>query len=239
MDQPQIISPEKIRLAKEMAKRGISRRQAEQYIQQGRVHVNGCVILTPIFFASSHDLITIDKHPIERPPLKIWSFYKKVGLITSHRDPQGRPTVFDFVKKKIDIDHVLSVGRLDINSEGLLLLSNDPSFVHEAEHAKNKWPRVYRVRFLGPVEPLLTLKSPLSIHGIIYHIKIVDAQKTDGANHWATVELHEGKNREIRKIFEFLKLRVNRLIRIQYGPYELGHLKPGELRQERQPTNEI
>jgi 23S rRNA pseudouridine2605 synthase len=232
VDQPKIEIPNKIRLAKEMAKRGISRRQAEQCIQKGRVHVNGNIILTPIFFTSSDDTITVDGLPIERPARKVWSFYKKVGLITSHQDPQSRPTVFDFLKINFDIGHVLSVGRLDINSEGLLLLSNDPSFIHEAEHPKNNWIRLYRVRFLGHIKPLLKLTSPLVIDGVVYRITILDIQTSHGANHWATLELREGKNREIRKIFEFLKLKVNRLIRIQYGSYHLGSLKPGNLRTE-------
>ncbi|CAO4835283.1 MAG: Ribosomal large subunit pseudouridine synthase B [Holosporales bacterium] len=221
-----------MRLNKFLSHHGIcSRRDGDLYIQQGRVSVNNQVITSP-YIVQETDVVSVDGKIINhKPEPTVWLYYKPVGLVTTHRDEKHRPTVFeqDNVKK---LGHVVSVGRLDINSEGLLLLTNNPDFAHYAEHPKNKLTRMYKVRVFGDLDPnrLDDLKNGITIDGIRYGSIIVDYEiNKTGMNHWLFVTLTEGKNREIRKVLNHLNLSVNRLIRVAYGDYELGDLKPGEL----------
>lgn len=221
-----------MRISKHLTTCGVSRRASERLISEGAVSVNGMVLLTPVYFVKENDVISIHNKivkPFEQR--KIWCFHKPPKLITTHKDPEGRPTVFDYVKTHHNLDKILSVGRLDYYSEGLMLLTNDPAFAHEAEHPSNQWKRLYRVRFFGSPDSLSILKDNVQIKGITYHLKVFDIVSGSGSNHWATVELWEGKNREIRRCFEYCGLEVSRLIRIQYGPYMLDDLEKGDIKE--------
>lgn len=229
----------KTRLAKVIAQCGItSRRQAEEYIQAGRVQVNGVVKKEVTTFVDfEKDVIRVDGKEINLPnTVRIWAYHKPAGVITTHRDPEGRPTVFQEVKKQ-GLPHVVSVGRLDINSEGLLLLTNQGSFAHFAESPKTAWKRCYRVRVFGdtlPVNDLMSLQSGITIDGFHYsgiEVDIQDNKTNSGRNTWLLVTLTEGKNREIRKILNHLGLSVNRLIRVSYGPFELSDIAVGKVKE--------
>lgn len=221
------------RIAKVIAHSGVcSRRMAEKWIGQARIKVNHITINSPATLVSSSDCIEIDDVPLSvKPIVRVWLYYKPVGLITSHFDPENRETVFNFLKQQ-GLPHVISVGRLDINSEGLLIITNSPSFAHQMESPKNLLPRTYQVRVFGKLNPekLFRLKYGITIHGIEYKPIIVKIlKKNDSLNHWLELTLYEGKNREIRKIMEYFDLKVNRLIRISFGDFSLGDLKPGEV----------
>jgi 23S rRNA pseudouridine2605 synthase len=230
------------RLAKVLAMCGVaSRRQAEVLIQTGHITVNGKITTEVTTFVDiDKDIITVDRKPVALPDrLRVWLYYKPAGVITTHRDPEGRPTVFDEAKRA-GLPHVVSVGRLDLNSEGLILLTNQGSFSHHAENPKTAWKRCYRVRVFGeqlPVNDLLKLKDGITIDG--YHYGQIDVdidlnangRNPHGRNHWLMMTLTEGKNREIRNVMNHLGLEVNRLIRLSYGPFELGALKPGMIKE--------
>ncbi|MES2252279.1 MAG: pseudouridine synthase [Pseudomonadota bacterium] len=226
------------RLAKVLAQCGIaSRRQAEVLIQSGHVAVNGKLATEVTTFVDlDKDHVTVDNKPIDLPDrLRIWLYYKPPGVITTHRDPEGRPTVFD-AAKAARLPHVVSVGRLDLNSEGLILLTNQGSFAHYAEAPQTGWKRCYRVRVYGdtlPVNQLIALKNGITIEGMHYDSIDVDFDPRDvgGRNTWLLVTLTEGKNREIRKVMNHLGLSVNRLIRLSYGPFLLDALKIGEIQE--------
>jgi 23S rRNA pseudouridine2605 synthase len=226
------------RLAKVLAQCGVaSRRQAEVLIQSGRVMVNGRAATEVTTFVDlEKDSITVDRKPVDLPDrLRIWLYYKPVGVITTHRDPEGRPTVFE-AAKAAGLPHVVSVGRLDLNSEGLIVLTNQGSFAHYAESPQTAWKRCYRVRVFGdtlPVNQLLALKKGITIEGMYYDSIDVDFDPSDkgGRNTWLMVTLTEGKNREIRKVMNHLGLSVNRLIRLSYGPFLLDGLKPGVIQE--------
>ncbi|CAO5675856.1 MAG: Ribosomal large subunit pseudouridine synthase B [Holosporales bacterium] len=208
-----------------------SRRDADQLIEQGAVNVNGAIVTTP-YIVKEGDVIKIhDKIISEKPKRKVWIYYKPVGLITSHKDEKDRPTVFseENIKK---LGRVISVGRLDLNSEGLLLLTNDPDFAHMAEKPSNKWKRVYKVRVFGDLnyQHLDDLKKGITIDGIHYGSIHVDYSEQTSKNSWIIVTLTEGKNREIRTVLNHLGLQVNRLIRVSFGDFELNDLKPCELK---------
>ena len=232
------------RIAKVIARAGIcSRRDAERLIADGKVAVNGIVLETPATLVTADDEITIDGAPVRRAVLtRLWRYHKPAGLITSHRDPQGRPTVFDNLPK--NMPRVISVGRLDLNSEGLLLLTNDGALARRLEHPENSWERRYRVRVYGRPDPteLANLAKGVSVDGVDYGpidaslSKAPASTKADGrmkdserrgANSWLSVTLREGKNREIRKVMAHIGLRTNRLIRTDYGPFTLGSVEPG------------
>jgi 23S rRNA pseudouridine2605 synthase len=224
-----------MRLNKCIAHAGIcSRRDADYIIGQGRVKVNGTVIDGP-YIVQENDIVMVDDKPIpKKQETKVWTYYKPAGLITSHRDDQNRETVFD-QENILKLGRVVSVGRLDLNSEGLLLLTNDPSFAHTAEKPSNKWERVYKVRVFGILDfkALEDLKNGITIDGIHYDSIQVDLpEEQTSRNEWIIMTLTEGKNREIRRVLNHLGLHVNRLIRLSYGKYELGNLMPGELRLE-------
>ncbi|WP_083805651.1 pseudouridine synthase [Asticcacaulis excentricus] len=226
------------RIAKVLARAGLaSRREVERLIGLGKIAVNGRLLDTPATTVSPDDLITVEGKPIRKAePTRVWRYHKPVGLMTTHQDPQGRPTVFNSLPQ--ELPRVISVGRLDINSEGLLLLTNDGELARALELPTTGWTRVYRVRALGRTtqEALDTLKTGVTVEGVQYgpiEAKLDKAQeKADGrANLWITVSLNEGKNREVRKVLDSLGLKVNRLIRLAYGPFQLGDIEPGEVEE--------
>ena len=223
----------KERIAKKMADAGLcSRREAERWIQAGRVQVNGKVLETPACVIGSEDVVLVDNKPLQqKSSTRVWMYHKPAGLIVSYRDPQGRSTIFEHLPK--NMPRVISVGRLDLNSEGLLLLTNDGAWARKMELPVNGWERTYRVRVHGIItgEVLSRLSKGVKIDGIKYAPCKIEVEKTQGTNTWLKMTLHEGKNREIRKMMGFFGLEVARLIRISYGPYQLGTLKPGQVQE--------
>jgi 23S rRNA pseudouridine2605 synthase len=213
-----------------MARAGLcSRREAERWIEQGRVNVNGKLLTTPAFEVSAKDKVLVDGKPLPTAePPRMWRYYKPRGLVTTHADPQGRPTVFDNLPE--GLPRVISVGRLDFNSEGLLLLTNDGTLARHLELPATGWLRRYRVRAHGRVAQadLDKLKDGIEIEGVRYGPIEASLDSVQGANAWITMGLREGKNREVRRILGHLGVEVNRLIRISYGPFQLLDLKPGE-----------
>ncbi|MHB8484093.1 MAG: pseudouridine synthase [Nitrospiria bacterium] len=226
-------APKGERIAKVMARAGVcSRRQAEAWIEAGRVKVNGETLTSPAFCVESHAKILIDGKPLpQRETTQLWLYHKPKGLVTTHKDTEGRPTVFEALPK--DLPRVISVGRLDLNSEGLLLLTNDGELARSLELPATGWERVYRVRVFGTVDPALLQKieGGITIDDIRYGPIKTRIDRQQGGNAWLTVSLREGKNREIRRIFEYLGYPVNRLIRQSYGPFELGDLALGEIKE--------
>jgi 23S rRNA pseudouridine2605 synthase len=221
------------RIAKVIARAGLaSRRQAESWIAAGRVAVNGAVIASPARNVTSRDKITVDGAPLPgRARTRLFRYHKPRGLVTTHADPQGRPTIFRALPKQLP--RLISVGRLDLNSEGLLLLTNDGGLARALELPSTGWLRRYRVRALGRVtqEALDRLRTGITIAGVRYGPIQATLDREQGANVWLTVGLREGKNREVRKVLESLGLQVNRLIRIAYGPFELGALDDGAVEE--------
>ncbi len=217
------------RIAKAMARAGVcSRREAEARIAAGRVALNGRKVETPATLVGPNDIVTVDGKPLpERMPPRLWRYHKPVGLVTTHKDPEGRPTVFD--RLPADLPRVISVGRLDLNSEGLLLLTNDGELARRLELPSNAWTRRYRVRVHGAPtqESLDRLAAGMTVDGVRYGKAVAILERQQGANAWLEVVLTEGKNREIRKLMEAIGLTVNRLIRVHYGPFALGDLPPG------------
>lgn len=220
------------RIAKVMARAGLcSRREAETWIHEGRVSVDGAVLASPAFCVTPENRIMVDEKPLpQKVPSRLWLYHKAKGLVTSHKDELGRPTLFEALPK--NLPRVISVGRLDLNSEGLILLTNDGELARQLELPSTGWIRTYRVRVHGRVDPqtLKTLKNGITVEGIHYGSILATLERQQGDNAWLLVSLKEGKNREIRRVFEFLGWPVNRLIRTHYGPYELGSLKPGEVK---------
>lgn len=222
-------TPKGERIAKVIARAGIcSRREAERYIEQGRIAVNGRVLTSPAVVVMPADVITVDQKPLpEKEKTRVWRYYKPAGLVTSHKDPEGRPTVFDSLPDTLP--RVISVGRLDLNSEGLLLLTNDGEFARQMELPSTGWTRRYRVRIHGEMTPEIMekLAAGVTVEGVRYAGVQVVIDKKQGSNTWLTVALKEGKNREIRRLMEFFGFQVTRLIRIAYGPFQLGNLEKG------------
>ncbi len=223
------------RIAKVLARAGIaSRREAERMIEAGRVAVNGKLIDSPALNVTSKDRITVDGKQVSEPePARLWLYHKPQGLVTTARDEKGRETIFD--KLPEDMPRVMSIGRLDLNSEGLLLLTNDGAIKRRLELPSTGWLRRYRVRIKGTPkdEDFAPLRKGLVIDGERFLPMTVTLDRQQGANAWATVGLREGKNREIRRAMEDLGLIVNRLIRVSYGPFQLGNLKAGEVEEVR------
>ncbi|TNF59766.1 MAG: rRNA pseudouridine synthase, partial [Rhodobacteraceae bacterium] len=223
------------RIAKILSRAGLaSRREAERMIEAGRVAVNGKVIDSPALNVTGRDRITVDGKPLAEPePARLWLYHKPQGLVTTARDEKGRETIFD--KLPGDMPRVMSVGRLDLNSEGLLLLTNDGEIKRRLELPSTGWLRRYRVRIKGRPrdEDFAPLRQGLVIGEERFLPMTVTLDRQQGANAWVTVGLREGKNREIRRAMEDLGLEVNRLIRISYGPFQLGNLKPGEVEEIR------
>jgi 23S rRNA pseudouridine2605 synthase len=221
------------RIAKVMARAGLaSRREAEAWIAAGRVLVNGVVISSPALNVTPSDSIVVDGTPLRsRERTRLFLYHKPRGLVTTHSDPQGRDTIFRAFPK--GLPRLISVGRLDINTEGLLLLTNDGGLARVLELPATGWLRRYRVRALGRVQQdaLDRLRSGITIEGIRYGPIEAVLDREQGANVWLTVGIREGKNREVRKVLETLGLRVNRLIRVAFGPFELGELDDGTVRE--------
>lgn len=215
-------------MAKFLARAGVcSRRDAERLIAEGRVKLNGKVLDTPAVKVTAQDKVSVDGRPIgAAEPTRMWRYHKPSGLVTTHRDPAGRATVFEHLPK--DMPRVISVGRLDLTSEGLLLLTNDGELARRLELPSNGWLRRYRARAYGRVEQaeLDQLKDGITVDGVRYGAIEAKLERA-AANSWITLSLSEGKNREVRRVLEALGLRVNRLIRIAYGPFQLGTLAPG------------
>ncbi len=226
-------TPKKERIAKRMARAGLcSRRDAERWIEAGRVTLNGKKLDSPAVTVDDNDTIVVDGNPLpqkERP--RLWRYHKPVGLVTSHKDEKGRETVFDHLPE--DLPRVISVGRLDLNSEGLLLLTNDGELARRLELPATGWKRKYRVRVHGhPKEhELKKLAKGVTIEGVRYDAIEAALDSTKGANSWLTVSIREGKNREVRKVMDHLGYPVLRLIRVSYGPLQLGELEDGEVEE--------
>lgn len=221
------------RIAKVIARAGVcSRRDAERLISEGRVTVNGARIATPAIKIKPEDRIEVDgKELPQHQRTRLWRYHKPPGLIVSHRDPKRRPTVFEALPKTLP--RVLSVGRLDLNSEGLLLLTNDGEIERKLEMPATGWTRRYRVRVHGNVDErsLAELKKGVEIDGVRYGPIEASLEKRQGGNAWLAFSLKEGKNREIKRVCEHLSLQVNRLIRISYGPFQLGDLQRGDIEE--------
>jgi 23S rRNA pseudouridine2605 synthase len=221
------------RIAKVMARAGLaSRREAEAWIAAGRVSVNGAVISSPALNVTAADRVVVDGVPLRaRERTRLFRYHKPRGLVTTNSDPEGRPTIFRALPK--DLPRLISIGRLDINTEGLLLLTNDGGLARVLELPATGWLRRYRVRALGRVmQPALDrLLTGLTVDGVHYGPIEATLDREQGANVWLTVGIREGKNREVRKVLETLDLRVNRLIRVAFGPFELGELDEGAVEE--------
>ena len=214
------------RIAKLVARAGIcSRRDAERLVFDGRVTYKGKVIESPAMKFTGMDGLAVDGHPLEKPVSKLWIYHKPVGLVVSHYDEQGRETIFDYLPIK---ERVISVGRLDKNTSGLLLLTNDGELARKLELPENNFKRVYMVRVYGHLNfPQLqkTLSEGLTIDGVRYRPIKAELEQSNTSNHWLRLTITEGKNREIRKILEYFELQISKLMRIQYGPFELDNLE--------------
>ncbi len=219
------------RIAKWLARAGIaSRRDAERLIADGKVSLNGQKVTHPATFVASGDIVQVAGQVVDAPDrARLWRYHKPDGLMTTHKDPEGRPTVFD--KMPAGMPRVVSVGRLDLNSEGLLLLTNDGALARQLELPANGWIRRYRVRVHGAIEPraLADLARGLTIDGVRYAGIEAGLDSRKGTNAWLTVSLKEGRNREIRRVMQHLQLSVTRLIRVAYGPFQLGNMERGEV----------
>ncbi len=226
------------RIAKVMARAGLcSRREAEAWIGEGRVALNGAALTNPAVNVRRDDKITIDGEPLaHRARTRLFLFHKPRGLVTTARDPQGRPTIFDYLRENWpEGPRVVSIGRLDINSEGLLLLTNDGGLARVLELPATGWVRRYRVRAKGETDQAILdrLREGLTLDGVKYAGIEATLDRAPGANSWLTMALREGKNREIKRVLEHLGLQVNRLIRLSFGPFQLGELAEGAVEEVR------
>ena len=216
------------RIAKRIARAGIaSRRDAEAMIEQGRVSVDGKIIKSPALNVTEANIITVDGQKLPAAEhTRLWRYHKPAGLIVSNRDPEGRQTIFDTLPPSMP--RVISVGRLDYNSEGLLLLTNDGALARKLELPSTGWTRRYRVRVHGsvPERALADMARGMTVDGVQYGPIKARLDRTQRSNAWLTLALEEGKNREIRKVMEYIGVPVSRLIRIGYGPFALGDLRP-------------
>ncbi len=221
------------RIAKVLARAGVaSRRDAERMLSEGRVKLNNAVVTHPATFVAPGDLITVDGKLVDEPErTRLWRYHKPDGLVTTHNDPEGRPTVFD--KLRHQLPRVISVGRLDITSEGLLLLTNDGALARHLELPSTGWIRRYRVRVYGAIDPaaLAGLANGMTVEGVRYAGIEAALDSRKGDNAWLTVALKEGRNREVRRVMQHLGLHVSRLIRLAYGPFQLGTLARGEIEE--------
>jgi len=225
------------RVAKALARAGVaSRREIERLIAAGRVALNGQVLTTPAVKVGPKDILTVDAAPVEAAePARLFLYHKPPGLVTTHSDPKGRPTVFQALPR--DLPRLISVGRLDLGSEGLLLLTNDGGLSRALELPSTGLARQYRARARGRIDQgrLDSLKDGITVEGVRYGAISAHLDKAKegpaGANLWITLTLAEGKNREVRRVLEALGLSVNRLIRVAYGPFALGDLARGGVQE--------
>ena len=235
MTDPEESAPPGQRIAKVIARAGVaSRREAERWIAQGRVTVDGTKIDTPALTVTADAAITVDGKPLpQAEPTRVWRFHKPKGLLTTRSDPENRPTVYTALPSYLA--NAVTVGRLDMNSEGLLLLTNDGAVARHLELPDTGWTRRYRVRVHGRVDEtqLKQLNRGLTVDGVKYGPITATLERQVGANAWLNVTLREGKNREIRKVMEHLGYTVSRLIRISFGPFQLGNLKPRDVEEVR------
>lgn len=226
------------RIAKRLARSGLcSRREAEKWIAAGRVVLNGQPLQSPAVNVTPNDRIEVDGKLLPgRERTRLWLFHKPQGLVTTTADPQGRPTVFSRLPDTLP--RVVSIGRLDINTEGLLLLTNDGGLARVLELPQTGWLRRYRVRAHGRItqEQLDALKQGIAVDGVLYGPIEAEIDSRQGSNVWLTLGLREGKNREVKKVLAALGLTVNRLIRISYGPFQLADLEAGSAREIRGRT---
>jgi len=216
-----------------MARSGVcSRRAAEELIRQKRVTVNGEIVESPAFNVEGTEKILLDGEKLPQiDATRLWIYYKPEGLVTSHKDEKDRPTVFQNLPA--GMPRVISVGRLDLNSEGLLLLTNNGELSRKLELPSNGWARRYKVRVHGFIDEkkLAALANGIEVDGVKYGSIKVEIETVKGTNAWLLVTLTEGKNREIRKVMKAVGLDVNRLIRLSYGPFQLGSLREGEVKE--------
>ncbi len=221
------------RIAKVIARAGLcSRRDAERWIAEGRVAVDGEVLKSPAVTVTADSDIRVDGKKLPKPErTRLWRYHKPVGLVTTHRDERGRPTVFGALPA--DLPRLVSIGRLDLNSEGLLLLTNDGALARRLELPATGWVRRYRVRVHGDVDParLAALARGVTVDGLAYGPIRAALDRQQGSNAWVTLSLHEGKNREVRRVLEHLGYPVTRQIRLAYGPFQLGNLARGAIEE--------
>ncbi len=234
-EKPTTKTTEGDRIAKVLSRAGIaSRREAERLIELGEVAVNGKIITSPALNVTAADKITVRGEPVGAPDVpRLWLYYKPEGLVTSASDEKGRDTVFDNLPE--DMPRVMSIGRLDLNSEGLLLLTNDGALKRRLELPSTGWLRKYRVRVKGnPTDPdLEPLRKGITVDGERFQPMEVRLDRHQGANAWLTIGIREGRNREIRRAMDHIGVTVNRLIRVSYGPFRLNEMKPGEVEEIR------
>ncbi|SMQ57864.1 23S rRNA pseudouridine2605 synthase [Altererythrobacter xiamenensis] len=231
--------PEGERIAKLLARAGVaSRREVERMIADGRVAIDGLVLETPATILKDLKGVTVDGKPVAKPePTRLFAFHKPTGLITAESDPKGRPTIYTALRNSLpkNTPRVMPIGRLDLNTEGLLLLTNDGELKRQMELPASGIPRVYRARTFGDVtqEDLEDLIDGITIDGVNYGSIDANMERRTGRNQWIEVMITEGKNREVRKVLEHLGLQVSRLIRTAYGPFELEDLPRGAAREIR------
>lgn len=221
-----------IRIAKLIAQSGhCSRREAESLITQERVKVNGKTITSPATFITDHSVKIDDKLINAKQPIRLWLFHKPEGVLTTSKDPNNRKTIFELLPK--NMPRTITVGRLDYNTEGLLLLTTSGALARYMELPKNKWVRKYRARVFGHLdhERLKKLERGITVDGVRYGSIKVEVDVEKDSNSWLKISIEEGKNREIRKVMEHLGLKVNRLIRISFGPFKLDDLKACEVKE--------
>ena len=222
------------RIAKVIARSGLcSRREAERLIKNGNVKVNNKILLECGINVTSQDQIEVNDQPLPtKVSTKLWLYNKQKGYLVTNSDPEGRPTIFDQLKEKLDI-RFISVGRLDMDSEGLLLLTNDGDLARKLELPSTGWVRKYRVRVHGYVikKDLELLKNGITVDGIRYGKIDAKLDKQQGSNAWITLSIREGKNREVRRVMCHLGYNVNRLIRVSFGPFQIKNLAYGEIKE--------
>ncbi len=221
------------RIAKFLSRAGVaSRRDAEAMIEAGRVRLNNAPVTHPAVFIKPGDMVLVDGKPVAEPDrTRLWRYHKPDGLVTTHKDPEGRPTVFGALPP--GMPRVISIGRLDLTSEGLLLLTNDGELARRLELPATGWLRRYRVRVHGGVSPdkIKRLADGMVVEGVKYGPIEAHIDSVQRSNTWLAMSLHEGKNREIRRVMEALQLPVTRLIRVAYGPFQLGTLPRGAIEE--------
>jgi 23S rRNA pseudouridine2605 synthase len=221
------------RIAKWLAHAGVaSRRDVERMITEGRIRLNNAPVTHPATFVAAGDIVLVDGAPVAPPGrARLFRYHKPAGLVTTHRDPEGRPTVFE--RLPAGLPRVVSVGRLDLASEGLLLLTNDGALARRLELPANGWLRRYRVRVFGTPEParLASLAQGVTVEGVRYGPIEAGLDSRKGDNAWITVALREGRNREVRRVMAHLGFSVSRLIRVAYGPFQLGRLPEGAVEE--------